>query len=124
MLVVIGIIAILSTGISMLNMKDSTQPIYAANRTMMTAFHEARINAVKRQADTRVIIYRGKDIARKFRQVGVIYKVKDADGLEKGWVALNRGVMLRQSPQRRQRIRRFQEHVQQRLHGRLQPRRH
>ena len=94
MLVVIGIIAILSTWISMLNMKDSTQPIYAANRTMMTAFHEARINAVKRQADTRVIIYRGKDIARKFRQVGVIYKVKDADGLEKGWVALNRGVML------------------------------
>lgn len=94
MLVVIGIIAILSTGISMLNMKDSAQPIYAANRTMMAAFHEARTNAIKRQTDSCVIIYRGDDLARKFRQVGVIYKVKGDDDVVKGWVALNKGVIL------------------------------
>ena len=64
MLVVIGIIAILSTGISMLNMKDSAQPIYSANRTMMAAFHEARTNAIKRQTETRVIIYRGDDLPK------------------------------------------------------------
>ena len=68
MLVVIGIIAILSTGISMLNMKDSAQPMYSANRTMMAAFHEARTNAIKRQTPSRVIIYRGDDLSRKLRQ--------------------------------------------------------
>ena len=77
MLVVIGIIAILSTGISMLNMKDSAQPMYSANRTMMAAFHEARTNAIKRQTPSRVIIYRGGN-----------------DDEVKGWVALNRGIML------------------------------
>ena len=94
MLVVIGIIAILSTGISMLNMKDSAQPMYSANRTMMAAFHEARTNAIKRQTPSRVIIYRGDDLSRKLRQVGVIYKVKGNDDEVKGWVALNRGIML------------------------------
>lgn len=94
MLVVIGIIAILSTGISMLNMKDSAQPMYSANRTMMAAFHEARTNAIKRQTPSRVIIYRGDDLSRKLRQVGVIYKVKGTDDEVKGWVALNRGIML------------------------------
>ena len=94
MLVVIGIIAILSTGISMLNMNDSAQPIYTGNRLLMTAFFEAQTNAIKRQTDTRVIIYRGDDLSRKLRQIGVLYKVYDEDNVEKGWVSLNKGFLL------------------------------
>ena len=82
MLVVIGLISVLAMGISMLNMKDASQAIYSAQRSMMTAFYEARTTALTRQTDVKVIIYKGSDISRKLRQVGVIYKVKGEDGLD------------------------------------------
>ena len=94
MLVVIGLISVLAMGISMLNMKDASQAIYSAQRSMMTAFYEARTTALTRQTDVKVIIYKGSDISRKLRQVGVIYKVKGEDGLDLGWVALNDGFRM------------------------------
>lgn len=95
MLVVISLIAILAMGISMLNMNDASQGIYSANRSMMIAFHEARTTALQKQTETRVIIYKGnKDPERRLRQVGVIYKVKDTEDKELGWVALNNGFVM------------------------------
>lgn len=94
MLVVIGLIAVLSMGISMLNMTDASQAIYSAQRSMMASFYEARATAITKQTDVKVIIYKGSDISRKLRQVGVVYKVYGEDGLELGWVALNEGFRM------------------------------
>ncbi len=95
MLVVIGIIAVLSMGITMLNMKDNSQAIYSAQRSMMISFYEARSTALTKQTDAAVIIYRGSDITRRLRQVGVIYKEAGDDSEESSsWVALNDGLIL------------------------------
>ncbi len=94
MLVVIGIIAVLSMGITMLNMKDNSQAIYSAQRSMMISFYEARSTALTKQTDVAVIIYKGPDIARRLKQVGVIYKVMGDESKELGWVALNDGLTL------------------------------
>jgi len=94
MLVVLGIIALLSAGISMLSNNDPEQAIYSAQRSMMTVFYEARLTAITRQTDVRIIIYKGPDETRKLRQVGIIYSVKNEDGVDLGWVALNNGFMM------------------------------
>lgn len=94
MLVVIGIISLLSVGITMVKFNDSSQGIFSAQRSLMTSFYEARSTALTRQTEARVIIYKGKDITRKLRQVGVIYKVYNDEGLELGWVALNNGFTM------------------------------
>ncbi len=94
MLVVIGVIAFMSVGIAMLNMSDSTQSIYSAQRSMMLSFYEARSTALAKQTDVAVVIYKGDDKSRCLRQVGVMYRDRDTDGNELGWVALNGGLML------------------------------
>ncbi len=94
MMVVIGIIAAMSVGITMIRVDNASQDIYAAQRSMMTAFYEARSTAMSRQTDARVIIYRGPDDGRKLRQVGVIYKVTDEDGVVLGWKSLNNGFVM------------------------------
>jgi len=94
MLVVIAIISMLSVGISMLNMSDSSQSIYSAQQSMMTAFYEARLTALQKQTDVRIIIYRGPDITRKLRQVGVIYKVMGNNDMPLGWAALDDGFIM------------------------------
>ena len=94
MLVVLGIIGLLSVGISMLQNSDPEQAIYSAQRSLMTSFYEARLAAITRQTDVRVIIYKGPDETRKLRQVGIIYRVKNEDGLDLGWVALNSGFIM------------------------------
>ena len=83
MLVVIAIISVLSMGISMLNMKDSSQSAYSAQQSMITAFYEARVAAMQKQSDVRVLIYKGPDATRRLRQVG--------------WVALNDGFIMPQN---------------------------
>ena len=97
MLVVIAIISVLSMGISMLNMKDSSQSAYSAQQSLITAFYEARVTAMQKQTDCRVIIYKGPDITRKLRQVGVIYRSKGRNDMELGWVALNDGFIMPQN---------------------------
>ena len=64
-LVVLGIIAFMATGITMLSMKDNSQGISAARHSMMTAFYSARMAAVTRQAPVMVVIYKGDDITRR-----------------------------------------------------------
>ncbi len=97
MLVVIAIISVLSMGISMLNMKDSSQAAYSAQQSLITAFYEARVAALQKQTDVRVIIYRGSDRPRRLRQVGVIYRSKGREDMELGWVALNDGFIMPQN---------------------------
>lgn len=97
MLVVIAIISVLSMSISMLNMKDSSQSAYSAQQSLITAFYEARVTAMQKQTDCRVIIYKGPDITRKLRQVGVIYRSKGRNDMELGWVALNDGFIMPQN---------------------------
>ncbi len=97
MLVVIAIISVLSMGISMLNMKDTSQPVYSAQQSLITAFYEARVAAMQKQSDVRVLIYKGPDLTRRLRQVGVIYRSKGRDDMELGWVALNDGFIMPQN---------------------------
>lgn len=97
MLVVIAIISVLSMGISMLNMKDSSQSAYSAQQSMITAFYEARVAAMQKQSDVRVLIYKGLDATRRLRQVGVVYRSKGRDDMELGWVALNDGFIMPQN---------------------------
>jgi prepilin-type N-terminal cleavage/methylation domain-containing protein len=97
MLVVIAIISVLSMGISMLNMKDSSHSAYSAQQSLITAFYEARVAAMQKQTDVRVIIYRGKDITRRLRQVGVVYRAKGRDDMDLGWIALNDGFIMPQN---------------------------
>ncbi len=94
MLVVIAIISVLSMGISMLNMKDSSHSTYSAQQSMITAFYEARVTAMQKQTDVRVIIYRGADATRRLRQVGVVYRAKGRDDMDLGWVAINDGFIM------------------------------
>ena len=97
MLVVIAIISVLSMGISMLNMKDSSHSAYSAQQSLITAFYEARVAAMQKQTDVRVIIYRGKDLTRRLRQVGVVYRAKGRDDMDLGWIALNDGFIMPQN---------------------------
>lgn len=94
MLVVISIIALMALGISQIQFTNPTQEVYAAQRSMMAAFYEARMAAITKQTDARVIIYKGHDEGRRLRQVGVIYKVFNEEGAEMGWVALNQGFVM------------------------------
>ncbi len=88
MLIVIAIIAILSVGITQVNIEGIGQKTYTAQRNLMTAFQEARMTALTKQTNARVIIYKGDDISKKLRLYGVIYETSN------GWVALNSGGML------------------------------
>lgn len=97
MLVVIAIISVLSMGISMLNMKDSSHSAYSAQQSIITAFYEARVTAMQKQTDVRVIIYRGDDQTRRLRQVGVIYRAKGRNDMDMGWIALNDGFIMPQN---------------------------
>lgn len=92
-LVVLGIIAFMATGITMLSMRDTTQGISAARHTMMTAFYSARVAAVTRQTPVMVIIYKGDDITRRLRQAGILYQVRRDDAVL-GWSALDEGFVL------------------------------
>ncbi len=97
MLVVIAIISVLSMGISMLNMKDSSHSAYSAQQSLITAFYEARVAAMQKQTDVRVIIYKGSDLTRRLRQVGVVYRSKGRDDMDLGWVAINDGFIMPQN---------------------------
>ncbi len=97
MLVVIAIISVLSMGISMLNMKDSSHSAYSAQQSIITAFYEARVTAMQKQTDARVIIYRGNDLTRRLRQVGVMYRARGLNDIDLGWVALNDGFIMPQN---------------------------
>ena len=92
-LVVLGIIAFMATGITMLSMRDSSHGIMAARHTMMTAFYSARVAAVTKQAPVMVVIYKGNDITRRLRQVGILYQVKRND-VVLGWSALDEGFVM------------------------------
>ncbi len=97
MLVVIAIISVLSMGISMLNMKDSSHSAYSAQQSLITAFYEARVTAMQKQSDVRIIIYRGEDLTRRLRQVGVVYRAKGTNDMDLGWIALNDGFIMPQN---------------------------
>ncbi len=92
-LVVLGIIAFMATGITMLSMRDSTQGIAAARHSMMTAFYSARMAAVTRQTPVMIVIYKGDDITRRLRQVGILYQAKRDDTVL-GWSALDEGFVM------------------------------
>ena len=92
-LVVLGIIAFMATGITMLSMKDNSQGISAARHSMMTAFYSARMAAVTRQAPVMVVIYKGDDITRRLRQIGILYQAKRGN-TSLGWSALDEGYVM------------------------------
>ncbi len=92
-LVVLGIIAFMATGITMLSMKDTSQGILAARHSMMTAFYSAKMAAITKKAPVMLIVYKGDDITRRLRQVGIIYQVRK-DGASEGWSALNEGFVM------------------------------
>ena len=92
-LVVLGIIAFMATGITLLNMKGSAQGIQSARHSLMTAFYSARINALTKQTPVMVIINRGNDITLRLRQVGIIYQAK-RDDTPLGWSAIDEGFVM------------------------------
>ncbi len=92
-LVVLGIIAFMATGITMLSMRDTTQGIVAARHSMMTAFYSARMAAVTRQTPVMIVVYKGNDITRRLRQVGILYQAKRDDTVL-GWSALDEGFVM------------------------------
>lgn len=94
MLVVIGVIAIMAAGISMVNFGGGSQSIYTAQQIMVGAFFEAKTVSLTRHTETRVVIYKGKDDARRLRQVGVIYLATGDDDVSMGWASLNEGTIL------------------------------
>ncbi len=89
MMVVIALIAILSLGVTAIRMSGTSQTVYTAQRQMMAVFQEARLTAVAKQTEVRIIIYRDHDNpAEMLRRYGVIYKT------EEGWIARNDGGTL------------------------------
>lgn len=94
MLVVIGVIAVMAAGISMINFGGGSQSIYTAQQIMMGAFFEAKTVSLTRHTDTRVVIYKGDDAARKLRQVGVLYRASGDDDISLGWASVNDGAIL------------------------------
>lgn len=92
-LVVLGIIALMASGITMLSMRDSSHGIDSARHSMMTAFYMARTTAVSKRAPTMVIINKGSDITLRLRQVGVIYRV-ERNNAYIGWAALDDGFVM------------------------------
>ena len=64
---------------------------------MMTAFYEARMTALTKQTEVRIVIYRGPDRSQRLRRVAVIYRVMGDDDAEVGWVALNNGFTMPQN---------------------------
>ena len=92
-LVVLGIIALMASGITMLSMRDSTQGIDSARHSMMTAFYMARTTAISKRTPTMVIINKGSDITLRLRQVGVIYRI-ERENAYVGWAALDEGFVM------------------------------
>lgn len=94
MLVVIGVIGILATGMSVVNFGGGGQSIYTAQQVVMGAFFEAKSVALTRHTETRVVIYKGSDGARKLRQIGVLYRVTGDDDQAMGWASLSEGSII------------------------------
>jgi prepilin-type N-terminal cleavage/methylation domain len=95
LLMVIAIIAIISAGsIAMAKWRSDKQSLTAAQQTLMSAFEEARLMAISKNARSRVVIYKGDDPGRKLRQVGVLYEAFDEFGKNMGWIASGMPVNL------------------------------
>lgn len=85
-LVVMGIIAVLLGGVSMLKMQGSSQLTGSAQQVLISAFSEAKNLASSRHSRTRVLIYKGSDDLRRLRHIAVLYEEVDEDGDSKGWI--------------------------------------
>ena len=92
-LVVLGIIAFMATSITMISMKDNSQGISAARHSFMTSFYTARMAAITRQTPVMVIVYKGDDVTRRLRQIGIIYQAKRGN-TSLGWSALDEGYVM------------------------------
>lgn len=94
-LVVIAIMALVGGGsVLMMRLNSSKQSLGAAQTSMMSCFEEARMMALSKGARTRVLIYKGDDITRKLRQVGIVYEVFDKDDNSMGWASAAMPVTL------------------------------
>ena len=95
LLVVIAIIAAIGSGaVLLVKWNSSKQSLLAAQQQLMSAFEEARILACAKATRARVLIYKGDDVSRKLRQVGIIYEAFDEYGDKMGWVSHSSGAML------------------------------
>lgn len=95
LLVVIAIIAALGAGgVALVKWNTSKQSLLTGQQQLMSAFEEARILACAKATRTRVLIYKGDDVSRKLRQVGIIYEAFDEYGENMGWVSHSAGATL------------------------------
>ena len=95
LLVVISIIALIGSGSVMLvNWNSGKQSLRTAQQQLMSAFEEARLLSCSKNARSRVLIYKGDDLTRKLRQVGLVYEYFDEDGNSLGWASYSNAIML------------------------------
>ena len=95
LLVVIAIIAIVSAAsILSVSIGSGKQALIAGQQALISVFEEAKLVANGKNARARVLIYKGDDASRKFRQVGIIYEYFDKYGNSVGWVSHSSGAML------------------------------
>lgn len=95
LLIVIAIIAVVSVA-SVLSVQigSGKQALMAGQMSMMSVFEEAKLVANSKSTRARVVIYKGNDLSRKLRQVGIIYEYFDEYGSSLGWVSHSAGAML------------------------------
>jgi len=89
MLVVIGIIAILALGISMIRFGGATQSLSSAQQVMMSSFYEAKNAALAKHARVRVLIYKGPDYERTLRQVLIAHEILDENSGDSTWSVIS-----------------------------------
>lgn len=95
LLVVIAIIAVIGAGgVALVKWNTSKQSLLTGQQQLMSAFEEARLVATSKGTRARVVIYKGDDVSRKLRQVGIIYEAFDEYGENMGWVSVSAGAML------------------------------
>jgi len=89
MLVVIGIIAVLALGVTMMRFGGATQSLASAQQVMMSSFYEAKNAALAKHARVRVLIYKGKDYERTLRQVLIAHEVLDENTGDSNWAVIS-----------------------------------
>ncbi len=95
LLVVISIIALIGAGsIALVKFNTEKPSLRAAQQTLITAFEEARMMSLSKNVKSRVLIYRGNDVDRKLRQVGVVYEAMNAQGDFMGWISTSAPALL------------------------------
>ena len=94
LLVVIAIIVAVAGSALLVRWDSTSQSLSAAQRQLMSVFEEARLLSCSKGARSRVLIYKGNDLARKLRQVGLVFEYFDENGNSVGWSSYSTPIML------------------------------